>query len=210
MNTDRVRVLIVDDHPLVLEGIQSCLNTYDHIDVVGVATSGKEAVRLSKKHLPDIVVMDINMPEQSGLDTAELIREQTPDIKLLILSMHDNKEYITSAIMRGACGYVLKDVTTSEIATAIEVIHTGGRYFSSGVSDSLMQVKNLTKQKTLTSREQSVLLALANGNSNKEVAKHLGISVRTVETHRKNIKRKLNISSTAGLTRYAIENGLVS
>lgn len=210
MQHNKIRILISDDHPLVLEGIQSCLQAYPHIEVVGVARDGHEALKLAKETSPDIVLMDINMPNLNGLNATELFQEQLPEVKLLILSMHDNKEYITTALMSGARGYVLKDVPTAEIVTAIEAIHIGGTYFSAGVSDMLLQDDGTTKKiAPLTSREQSILLALASGKSNKEVARDFDISVRTVETHRKNIKRKLGINSTAGLTRYAIENGLL-
>ncbi len=207
----KIRVIVADDHPLVTEGIQSCLEIYDHIDIVGLAKTGNEALQLAKETSPHVVIMDINMPDLNGLEATELFREQMPEIKLLILSMHDNKEYISTAVLNGAKGYVLKDVATSEIVKAIEIIHSGGKYFSRGISQLLLNSKKKEKHDhCLTSREQTVLLALANGKSNKQVALDLDISVRTVETHRKNIKRKLGISSTAGLTRYAIENGIIA
>ena len=210
MSQHKIKVMIADDHPLVSEGIQSCLDTYDHIDVVGIAKSGEDALVLANETAPDIVLMDINMPGINGLEATEIFREKFPSIKLLILSMHNTKEYISTAVMHGAKGYVLKDVPTREIVTAIESVNSGGKYFSSGISDLLIEAKRQERQMdSLTSREQSVLLSLANGKSNKEVARELDISVRTVETHRKNIKRKLGISSTAGLTRYAIENGII-
>lgn len=210
MQQNKIRLLIADDHPLVTDGIQSCLLDYTHIEVVGVARNGREALKIAEHAKPDIVLMDINMPDLNGLNATELFQEKFPDIKLLILSMHDNREYITTALMSGAKGYVLKDVPTSEIITAIEAIYVGGTYFSAGVSDLLLSHDDESdRTETLTSREQTILLALASGKSNKEVARDFEISVRTVETHRKNIKRKLRISSTAGLTRYAISNGLL-
>lgn len=147
------------------------------------------------------------MPDLNGLEATRLFRERLPQIKLLILSMHDDKEYIAAAIQYGARGYVLKDVSTSEIVTAIVAIHSGGLYFSSGISDVLSTLPGASEPTMeLTSREQSVLVLLADGRSNKQVARDLNISVRTVETHRKNLKRKLGITSTAGLTRYVIED----
>lgn len=205
----RIKVMLVDDHPLVLEGIRACLDNYDHIHVVGAVSSGEEALAAAHVAKPDVILMDINMPGLNGLDATELIKEQLPDTRLLILSMHDNKEYISNALMYGAQGYVLKDVPTREIITAIEAIHQGGTYFSSGVSNLLLSDQDGQKPGVLTSREQTVLVLLAEGKSNKEVARDLDISVRTVETHRKNIKGKLEISSTAGLTRYALEHGLL-
>ncbi|MEM7619744.1 MAG: response regulator transcription factor [Pseudomonadota bacterium] len=210
MQQNKIRILIVDDHPLVTDGIEFCLQDYEHIEVVGIGRNGLEALRMAKNLEPDIVLMDINMPELNGLSAIELFQVKLPEIKILILSMHDNRDYITTALTSGARGYILKDIPTTEIVTAIEAIYVGGTYFSAGISDVLLSVdERLQKTEALTSREQTVLLALAGGKSNKQVAQEFDISVRTVETHRKNIKRKLRISSTAGLTRYAIRNGLL-
>lgn len=211
MNKRRaIKVLIVDDHPLVLEGIKAVLETYDHIEIVGAASSARAALSLAGRAAPDVVMMDINMPDLNGLDAIELFREQHPGTRLLMLSMHDSREYISTSVMYGASGYVLKDVSTSEIVAAIEAVAAGGTYFSAGVSEALLQSGNAQKEwRPLTTREQAVLLLLANGKSNKDVAHTLDISARTVETHRKNIKKKLGIATTAGLTRYAIENGLI-
>ena len=205
-----IKVILADDHPLVLEGLCACLQIYSHIHVVGEARTGKQALALAKDLLPDVVLMDINMPELNGLDATEIFKERYPNIKLLILSMHDNREYISTAIMYGAKGYLLKDVPTKEVVAAIEAVHAGGSYFSAGISEMLLKSPAEPGfSGPLTTREQNVLLLLAKGQSNKEVARKLDISVRTVETHRKNIKRKLDIGTTAGLTRYAIENGLI-
>lgn len=207
---DRIRVILADDHPLVLEGIRACLEIVETIEIVGTARDGAEALKLGHELRPDIVVLDINMPGVDGLDAIELFKDQLPETKLLILSMHDNKEYISTALSYGARGYVLKDVPTREVVAAIEAIHSGGTYFSSGVSDVLISAQQDEGAGTgpLTVREQTVLHSLADGLSNKEVAAKLDISVRTVETHRKNIKRKLGVKTTAGLIRYAIDNGL--
>ena len=206
---ERIRIILADDHPLVLEGIRSCLDMVEDLEIVATTTNGEEALKKAHELSPDIVVLDINMPVLNGLDAIELFQEQLPDIKLLILSMHDNREYISTAIMYGARGYVLKDVPTKEVVAAIQAIHSGGTYFSSGVSNVLMGTCDPERTGPLTTREQDILLKLVEGLSNKEVARDLGISVRTVETHRRNIKRKLGITSTAGLIRYAIEHGLV-
>ena len=206
---DRVRIVLADDHPLVLEGVRSCLETFDHIEIVGAVTSGREALELAAQVQPDIAILDINMPDLNGLDATVEFREHLPNVKLLILSMHDDKEYVAAAIQHGARGYVLKDVSTREIVTAIEAIHNGGLYFSSGISDVLATLPTQPDAvSSLTTREINVLVLVAEGRSNKEVARELDISVRTVETHRKNLKRKLGINSVAGLTRYVIENDL--
>lgn len=211
MSDDRpVKVLLVDNHPLVLDGLKAILDTYDHIKVVGAAPSARIALEIARSTQPDVVLMDINMPELNGLDAIELFKEQTPSTKLLMLSMHDSREYISTSVMYGASGYILKDVSTDEIIEAIDTVAAGGTFFSTGVSDVLLErTSKSQKGKALSTREQAILLLIAGGKSNKDVAATLEISTRTVETHRKNIKKKLGISTTAGLTRYAIENGLI-
>ncbi|MCP9481929.1 response regulator transcription factor [Shimia sp. CNT1-13L.2] len=203
-----VRVVIVDDHPMVAEGIQSVLESFDDIEVVGTLTNGREAVDQMKTLSPDVILMDLNMPEIGGLTATEMLLEANPDTRILILTMHDSPEYISTALSHGAVGYILKDVPTDEIKTAIDTVMRGERYLCTGAKGSL-EPSDMDEREPLTSREQTVLLQLAQGKSNKEVALVLNISVRTVETHRKNIKRKLGISSTAGLTRYAMEHGVL-
>ena len=204
--TRNIRVLLVDDHPLVVQGIRGILETYDHISVVACAVDGTQALTLMEQHSPDVVLMDLNMPGLNGLAATEFMLEKDPSAKILILSMHDSPEYISTAMRHGARGYVLKDVPTDEIVAAVETVFDGQTYFSSGIETVLRSDSGRVQ---LTSREQTVLLELASGRSNKEVGEALNISVRTVETHRKNIKRKLGISSTAGLTRYALQNGVL-
>ncbi|WP_147124779.1 response regulator transcription factor [Shimia ponticola] len=203
-----IRVLIVDDHPMVAEGIEAILETFDDLTVVGVLGDGEAAVAQVDDLAPDVILMDLNMPKLSGLSATEMILESRPHTKVLILSMHDSPEYINTALSHGASGYVLKDVPTDEIKKAIDVVAGGGQYLCTG-AEGAMAPTTRDGREPLTSREQTILLQLAQGKSNKEVANTLDISVRTVETHRKNIKRKLGISSTAGLTRYAMEHGVL-
>ncbi|MGX9350045.1 response regulator transcription factor [Shimia sp. W99] len=206
--TDIVRVAIVDDHPMVAEGIQSILESYDDLTVIATLANGREALDTLPGLKPDVILMDLNMPEIGGLTATEMLLERDPDLRILVLSMHDSPEYISTALSHGAMGYVLKDVPTDEIKTAIDAVMRGERYLCTGAQGSLEPPEGGAREQ-LTSREQTVLLQLAQGKSNKEVAQVLNISVRTVETHRKNIKRKLGISSTAGLTRYAMEHGVL-
>tara|TARA_R110002012_G_scaffold24774_5_gene82370 strand:- start:301 stop:957 length:657 start_codon:yes stop_codon:yes gene_type:complete len=203
----RVKVMIVDDHPMVAEGIQSILESYDDVDVVACLSNGRAAIDQFEGLNPDVILMDLNMPEVGGLSATEIILERRPGTLIVILSMHDNPEYIASALSHGAMGYLLKDVPTDEIKLAIDTVMQGTQYLCTGAKGSL-QPKN-DERESLTEREQTILLQLAQGQTNKEVALTLDISVRTVETHRKNIKRKLGISSTAGLTRYAMEHGVL-
>lgn len=202
------RVLIVDDHPMVAEGICALLETFDDIEVVGTLTNGVEAVEHAQSLSPDVILLDLNMPQMGGLTATEILLEQRPDTRILILTMHESPEYISAALNHGAVGYVLKDVPTEDLKDAIDAVMAGKTYLCSGARRAI-DPKTQDGREPLTEREQTVLLELAQGKSNKDVACALDISVRTVETHRKNIKRKLGISSTAGLTRYAMEHGVL-
>jgi len=202
------RVVIVDDHPMVTEGIQSILEGYDDIEVIAALACGQDIIDRIGDLAPDVVLLDLNMPGIGGLSTTEILLERRPGTRVLILSMHDSPEYIASALSHGASGYVLKDVPVDEIKRAIDAVMAGQRYLCTGAQGSLAPF-SAPEREQLTNREQTILLLLAQGKSNKEVAVALDISVRTVETHRKNIKRKLGISSTAGLTRYAHEHGVL-
>ena len=204
----RIKVLIVDDHPMVAEGIESILESYDDISVVGTCNTAREAIERLTDSDPDVILMDLNMPDMGGLTATEIVLEQRPGTRILVLSMHDSPEYISTALSHGAMGYILKDVPTDEIKEAIDAVMSGRQYLCTGASGSLAPKKDGLRE-ALTGREQTILLQLAQGKSNKDVAIALDISVRTVETHRKNIKRKLGISSTAGLTRYAMEHGVL-
>ena len=208
LNETPVKLVIVDDHPMVAEGIQSILESYDDIEVQATFQSGRAIIDEVEALRPDVILMDLNMPDIGGLSATEIILERCPDTRILILTMHDSREYISTALDHGAMGYVLKDVPTDEIKTAIDTVMRGERYLCTGAQGSL-EPANGRGRDALTGREQTILLQLAQGKSNKEVAIALDISVRTVETHRKNIKRKLGISSTAGLTRYALEHGVL-
>jgi DNA-binding NarL/FixJ family response regulator len=204
----RTRVLIVDDHPLVAKGLRAILETYDDIEIAGTLSNGRDAIDRVTELDPDVMLLDLNMPQVNGLTATEMILERRPDTRILILSMHDTPEYVSTALSHGAMGYILKDVPTEEVKLAIDTVMRGERYLCTGASASLTPPAQGGRE-PLTSREQTILLELAQGRSNKEVAIALDISVRTVETHRKNIKRKLGISSTAGLTRYAMEHGVL-
>ncbi|WGH78280.1 response regulator transcription factor [Jannaschia ovalis] len=202
-----IRILIVDDHPMVADGIRALLETFDDLEVVGTLHDGREAIDRAGELAPDVILLDLNMPRMDGLSATEILRESHPDVAVLILSMHDAPEYVATALRHGAAGYCLKDQPTEEIRRAIDVVLAGERYLCPGAESALEPTADGTEP--LTSREQAILLLVAQGRSNKAVAHDLDISVRTVETHRKNIKRKLGISTTAGLTRYALEHGVL-
>ena len=209
MSETPTRVLIVDDHPMVAEGIRALLETFDDLDVVGTLCNGQEAVDQVMDLAPDVILLDLNMPCMGGLTATELLLERRPETRILILTMHDGPEYIGAALSHGAMGYVLKDVPTEDVKEAIDTVMNGEKYLCTGAQAAIKPTKIRDGREPLTDREQTILLELAQGKSNKDVAIALDISVRTVETHRKNIKRKLGISSTAGLTRYAMEHGVL-
>ena len=206
----KIRVLLIDNHPLVLDGLKAVLETFDHIEVAGTAGLAQTGLEIGRQVLPQVVLMDINMPKLSGIDAIELFRNELPQARVVMLSMHDSREYISSSVMHGAAGYILKDVSTDEIVSAIEAVAGGGTYFSSGVFDALMGERAEEGSDPLTPRERDILGLIVAGRSNKEIADVLGITSATTETHRKNLKKKLGITTTAGLIRYALDHGIVS
>ncbi|RWY83865.1 response regulator transcription factor [Rhizobium leguminosarum] len=206
----KIRVLLIDNHPLVLDGLKAVLETFDHIEVAGTAGLAQAGLEIGRQVLPQVVLMDINMPKLSGIDAIELFRNELPQARVVMLSMHDSREYISSSVMHGAAGYILKDVSTDEIVSAIETVASGGTYFSSGVFDALMGERAEEGSDPLTPRERDILGQIVAGRSNKEIADVLGITSATTETHRKNLKKKLGIATTAGLIRYALDHGIVS
>ena len=209
----RTRVLIVDDHPVVRKGLQSCLAARDNLKIVGESSNGEDAIKQAREHLPDIVLVDMQMPGMDGLALTEALKKEAPAAKVLILSMQGQRDAVLRIIRAGARGYVLKDAPTDELVRAIETVHGGEAYFSGPVAKiALNQYVNEADETKpvakLSDREREVLALIAEGKSNKEIAMHLGIGVRTTETHRERIMRKLNIHSVAGLTKFAIANGI--
>jgi DNA-binding NarL/FixJ family response regulator len=210
----RIRVLMVDDHPVALKGLAFCLAQKEGLEIVGDAADGAEALRKAKVLLPDVIVTDINMPQMSGLALAELVRRELPQIKVLVLSMHRNTEFIVRAIQGGAKGYVLKDAPIEELVRAIEAVSAGQTFFSPDVARVALNqfVRGSTQPASvdLTPRETEVLTRIAEGLSNKEIASLLSVGVRTVETHRERLMRKLDIHNVAGLTKFALARGLIT
>jgi two-component system, NarL family, nitrate/nitrite response regulator NarL len=213
--TNRIRILLVDDHPVVRKGISSCLVRHEHLVIVGEAGDGPEAVAKAKALMPDIVLLDIDLPQMSGLVVAEVLRKELPNTKVLILSMHQRAEYLPRVLQSGARGYVLKEASPEELVRAIETVNAGECFFSPEMARlALNQFVQGSEPgpglAELTNREREVLVLIAEGLSNKEIANNFGIGVRTVETHRERIMRKLAIHSVAGLTRFAIAKGLIT
>ena len=200
-----VRLVIVDDHSLVRDGLRARLSVVPGLRVVGEAASGAEALQLAAAEAPDLMLVDVGMRGMNGIELATALRERHPSIRVLMLSMYDNREYVLSAIRAGARGYVLKESPTEEIITAIGAVWAGGNYFSAQVSPLVSQANGPASQ--LTGREHEVMLLLAHGSSNKAVARQLDISVRTVETHRLSLRRKLGVDSASDLLKIAVTNG---
>jgi DNA-binding NarL/FixJ family response regulator len=209
-----IRVLVADDHMIVRTGIRHVVESEPDLEVVGEAASGAEALSLAATLRPDVVVLDISMPDQSGLEVAARLQRGDGEPRVLILSMHDNPEYVLESVRAGANGYLLKDTAGTELRNAIRAVCRGESYFSPPVASRLsaaVRSEHASGQALdqLTSREREVLLGVVRGRTNKQIAADLGISHRTVETHRESVMRKLQIHSVAELTRFAIEAGIL-
>ncbi len=201
-----IRVLLVDDHPLVRDGVRMRLDATPHIRVAGEAGNVDDALQLCATLSPDIVLTDIRMPTASGIHLAAQFRERFPWVRVLVLSMHHDGEYVRRAVALGARGYVLKDAPAQQLVEAIERVHQGERFFSPGLEDVLArEPAPAAPGRALTPREAAVLQLLAEGRSNREIAEHMGASVRTVETHRLHLRRKLRIDGQAALMKYAVD-----
>jgi DNA-binding NarL/FixJ family response regulator len=200
-------LILVDDHPLVRDGLRARLEAVPNLEVVGEAGDADEALALAAELSPDLALMDIGMSGMNGIALAGVFHEHFPAIRVLMLSMHDNIEYLTQAVRAGASGYVLKDSPATEIVQAIAAVLDGRTFFSAGLGARMIQASAMrTPVEQLTPRERDILDALAEGLSSKQIAQRNGLSVRTVETHRLNMKRKLDIEGQAELIKFAVEN----
>jgi len=209
-----IRVFLVDDHPVVREGVRTYL-TQHSVAVVGEAGDAKEALRKVKKLAPDVIVLDVNLPNLDGGELARRLRVLMPKTRLIAFSIHSSEEYVVKMARCGVQGYVTKDQPPVDLVAAIKAVHAGGLHFPAGMTGALLAAApeaatGLPGGVPLTSREVEVLTLLSEGFSNKGVAAKLGINVRTAETHRENLTHKLHILTVAGLTKYAITHGLTA
>ena len=207
----KVKVFLVDDHPAVREGVRSFLTREGSVSVVGEAADDREALRKLKKVAPDVIILDINLPGLDGGELARRLRQTVPGAKLIAFSIHAGQEYVVRMARCGVHGYVMKDAPAAKLVEAIQRVAQGGLSFPPGMTDAILSPGSKPSDEAkavLTAREREVLVLLAEGLANKEVARKLGISVRTAETHREHLSRKLGIAPVAGLTKYAIQEGL--
>lgn len=211
------RVLLVDDHPVVRAGVLKLLEGLPDIEVVGEAENGRQAVELSVRLKPDVVFMDITMPELNGLEAAEMISRDTPEVHVIMLSVHTDVQYVVRALRQaGASGYVLKDARPDEYKAAIQAVANGGVYLGPHIARTFLD--NISEDEgndggplvQMTLRQREILQLIAEGKRNKDIADVLNVSVKTVESHRANVMQMLDIHDVAGLVRFAIRSGLVS
>ena len=218
---EKVRILLVEDHRIVRQGITQLLKLHDNYDIVGDAGDGASAIEKTKRLLPDVIVLDISIPKINGIETAKQICSIDPNIKIIVLTMYESKELITRMLDIGVSAYLNKESTDTDLVAAIEATMSGKMFFSPSVSKVLAEkITNRTSDiclseankeiyDTLTRREKTILYMVAEGYCSKEIAKHLSISINTVNNHRANIMKKLNIHDAVGLTKYAINLGLL-
>ncbi len=209
-----MKILLADNHKLIIDGLRSLLSKQSDAEVVGEAHNGRMAVRLAHELSPDLVIMDIGMPELNGMDATRQIRAELPHIKVLAVSMHSDRQYVAGMLSAGASGYVVKDSAFMELAQAIQVVMNGGRYLSPNiigvvVDDYVQRLAPVAGSK-LSEREREVLQLMAEGHATVEVATRLHVSRKTIETHRKNIMQKLELHSIAELTKFAVREGITS
>jgi DNA-binding NarL/FixJ family response regulator len=218
MEAPKIRVMLVDDHTIVREGIRHVLSATPGVEVVAEAGDGEAALRLAAETRPDIVVLDLSLPGAGGLEVTARLRQMLPQIRVLILSVHDHPEYVLGAVRAGALGYLRKDTSPAELREGLRAVARGESYFSPPVARHLTAAVRGdapaadagTRLAKLTPREREVLSGIAAGETSRAIAVRLGLSPRTVESHRESLARKLDIKTVAGLTRFAVEAGMVN
>ena len=221
---DKIRIVLADDHELVRSGLIKLLETYKDLLIVGEAGDGLEAVEQTKKLNPDVLIIDLSMPNLSGIEATKIVRKECPNVAVLVLTMHQNEEYVYQIFKSGASGYMLKDAGKDELAAAVRTVAKGEKYFSSRVSEIMVdgylrknsergekrEYSQTDAGSALTKREKEVLSLIAEGLNNQEISEKLFISPRTVDTHRTNIMQKLDIHDAGRLVKFAIDHGFLT
>ncbi|MEN8224389.1 MAG: response regulator transcription factor [Bacteroidota bacterium] len=212
-----IRILIADDHDLIHNGIISILRPVKRYKVIGNAKNGREAVMKARELLPDIILMDISMPQMNGIEATKIITKEQPGIKVLALTQHEENEYVVEMLKSGGAGYLLKNSTKNEFVEAIESVLSGNKAFSKKISDQLINGlldddtnESEEEEVPLTKREIEIIRKIASDMSNQQIADELHISLRTVETHRRNLMQKLNVKTVVALLKYASHHGIIS
>lgn len=218
MDTEKKKIVIAEDHTILREGLKALLLSSTELEVVGEAEDGREAVKLASELAPDLILMDLSMPRMNGIEAIKEIKKRRPDIKILVLTVYKTEEYVLASLQAGADGYILKEANHSEFLLAIKNVLMGKHYLSPEISGKVIEGYLKGKQEhapvtvweTLTSREREILKLVGEGYKNREIADDLFISLKTVEKHRENLMKKLDLHTASALTAYAIEKGLVS
>ncbi|MCU7932620.1 MAG: response regulator transcription factor [Candidatus Thiodiazotropha sp. (ex Codakia rugifera)] len=219
MDVDKKKIIIAEDHNILRAGLKALLTSNPQFEVIGEADNGREAIRRVIDLKPDLVIMDLSMPGLNGMDAIREIKERMPDVKTLVLTVHNEEEYVLASLKAGANGYVLKDATQNELMTAAERVLNGKTYLSAEITEkvvnSYLNTNNInqepvTRWDTVTQRERQILKLIAEGHTNKSMAEYLCISVKTVEKHRANLMKKLDLHSVSALTTYALEKGIIN
>jgi two-component system response regulator NreC len=218
MKMSKIKVLLVDDHTIVRQGIKALLDTQEGIEVVGEAEDGREAIEKAKQMAPNVIVIDITMPNLNGIEATRQIKKINPEIKVLVLTVHDNEEYIHRILQAGASGYLLKESAVSDLVSAINAVEKGDIFLSPSISKVVVkdyirhgdtESGDFDSLNVLTNREREVLQLIAEGHTNKDIARILKLSIKTIDVHRSHIMDKLNIRDITGLVKYSIRKGLI-
>ena len=214
----KIRVLVADDHAIIREGLRVMLGNQPDMEVIEIASNGREAIRLVDEHDPDVAVMDISMPELNGIEAIQQILPLHPNIKVIVLSIHETKPYVYRALKAGAKGYLIKETAGLEVVEAVRAVYRGERYLSQRISDLLTDVSfqglagsiEVSPLEQLSLREREILQLVAEGKTSQEIAERLSISSKTVDTYRSRLMRKIGVEDVAGLVKFAIQHGVIS
>jgi DNA-binding NarL/FixJ family response regulator len=219
MNSDKKKIVIAEDHTILRAGLKALLTSNPNFEIVGEADNGRDAIRRVVELKPDLVIMDLSMPGMNGMDAVREIKDRMPEVKALVLTVHSEEEYVLASLQAGANGYVLKDATQNELLIASERVLEGKTFLSPDITEkvvnSYLNTSNvnqepMTRWDTVTQRERQILKLIAEGHTNKSMAEYLCISVKTVEKHRANLMKKLDLHNVSALTTYALEKGIIS